>query len=88
MLDSVLGVQGRLLVFMVKDFKLQLVSEREVKGAVYNVNPFQVPHHLVVYSGCASVGSPSHLDLPQATSAKGRLEREGCVRSCLYRAAV
>ena len=38
-----LGTQGRILVFLVKDFKLQLLSEREVKGAVYNVNPFQVP---------------------------------------------
>ena len=37
-----LGMQGRILVFLVKDFKLQLLSEREVKGAVYNVNSFQV----------------------------------------------
>ena len=35
-------MQGRILVFAVKDFKLQLICEREVKGAVYNVNPFQV----------------------------------------------
>lgn len=36
------GMQGRILVFAVKDFKLQLICEREVKGAVYNVNAFQV----------------------------------------------
>lgn len=35
-------MQGRILVFAVKDLKLQLICEREVKGAVYNVNPFQV----------------------------------------------
>ena len=35
-------MQGRILVFAVKDFKLQLICEREVKGAVYNVNAFQV----------------------------------------------
>ncbi|CAL5227828.1 g10856 [Coccomyxa viridis] len=39
--DEAESKKGRILVFMVKDFKLQLVSEREVKGAVYNVNPFQ-----------------------------------------------
>ena len=35
-------MQGRILTFSVKDAKLRLVSEKEVKGAVYNVNPFQV----------------------------------------------
>ena len=35
-------MQGRILTFSVKDTKLRLVSEKEVKGAVYNVNPFQV----------------------------------------------
>lgn len=34
-------MQGRILVFSIKNFKLQLVSEKEVKGAAYNVNPFQ-----------------------------------------------
>eukprot|EP00873_Tetraselmis_striata_P003032 jgi/Tetstr1/423296/TSEL_013995.t1 len=32
--------KGRLLVFQVIDGKLSLVTEREVKGAVYNVNAF------------------------------------------------
>jgi len=32
--------KGRLLVFQVTDGKLSLVTEREVKGAVYNVNAF------------------------------------------------
>ena len=35
-------MQGRILTFSVKDTELRLVSEKEVKGAVYNVNPFQV----------------------------------------------
>ncbi len=34
--------QGRILVFHVRENKLHLISEKEVKGAVYNVNPFQV----------------------------------------------
>ena len=33
-------MQGRLLVFLVKDRKLQLVHERETKGAVYCLCPF------------------------------------------------
>jgi DNA damage-binding protein 1 len=32
--------QGRILVFLVEDGKLQLVAEKEVKGAVYNLNAF------------------------------------------------
>lgn len=34
-------LQGRLLVFQVMDSKLTVVTEREVKGAVYNVNAFR-----------------------------------------------
>lgn len=34
-------VQGRILVFSVRDGKLHVIAEKEVKGAVYNVNPFQ-----------------------------------------------
>lgn len=33
--------QGRVLVFSVLDGKLSLVSEKETRGAVYNVLPFQ-----------------------------------------------
>lgn len=32
--------KGRILVFLVEDGKLQLVSEKETKGAVYNLNAF------------------------------------------------
>ncbi len=32
--------QGRILVFIVEDGKLQLVTEKEAKGAVYNLNAF------------------------------------------------
>lgn len=32
--------QGRILVFSVEDGKLNLVAEKEVKGAVYNLNAF------------------------------------------------
>lgn len=32
--------KGRILVFAVEDQKLQLVHEKEVKGAVYNINSF------------------------------------------------
>ena len=35
-------MQGRILTFFVKDTMLRLVSEKEVKGAVYNANSFQV----------------------------------------------
>ncbi len=35
-------LQGRILVFSGKGGKLTLVCEKEVKGAAYNVNPFQV----------------------------------------------
>lgn len=34
--------QGRILVFSAKGGKLNLVCEKEVKGAAYNVHPFQV----------------------------------------------
>ncbi|CAK0750170.1 hypothetical protein CVIRNUC_001969 [Coccomyxa viridis] len=39
--DEAESKKGRILTFSVKDTKLRLVSEKEVKGAVYNVNPFQ-----------------------------------------------
>ena len=29
------------MVFCVRDCKLHLVAEKEVKGAAYNINPFQ-----------------------------------------------
>ncbi|XP_073392348.1 DNA damage-binding protein 1 isoform X2 [Physcomitrium patens] len=32
--------KGRILVFLVEDGKLQLVAEKEMKGAVYNLNAF------------------------------------------------
>ena len=32
--------RGRILVFRAEDGKLQLVAEKEVKGAVYNLNAF------------------------------------------------
>ena len=34
-------LQGRILVFSALDGKLSLVSEKETRGAVYNVLPFQ-----------------------------------------------
>ena len=34
-------MQGRILVFSAADGKLSLVSEKETRGAVYNVLPFQ-----------------------------------------------
>jgi hypothetical protein len=34
--------QGRILVFSAKGGKLNLVCEKEVKGAAYTVHPFQV----------------------------------------------
>ena len=45
------AVQGRILVFSVHDCKLHLVCEKEVRGAVYSVNPFQVP--LPIYTTCS-----------------------------------
>jgi len=33
-------VQGRILVFIVEDGKLQLVTEKEAEGPVYNLNAF------------------------------------------------
>ncbi len=61
-------MQGRILVFMVKDFKLQLVSEREVKGAVYNVNPFQVVYLFPLQPACfcrthLAAGMPVHVSM-------------------------
>jgi hypothetical protein len=41
-------VQGRILVLAVRDGRLQLVAEKEVKGAAYNVNPFQARALLAV----------------------------------------
>ena len=32
--------QGRILVLLVEDGKLQLIAEKETKGAVYNLNAF------------------------------------------------
>lgn len=32
--------QGRILVFIVEDGKLQLIAEKETKGAVYSLNDF------------------------------------------------
>ena len=63
-----MGMQGRILVFMVKDFKLQLVSEREVKGAVYNVNPFQVTYIFPPQPACLSSYSPLQRDCPVQVS--------------------
>lgn len=37
---SVFCYQGRILVFLVEDGKLQLIAEKETKGAVYNLNAF------------------------------------------------
>jgi hypothetical protein len=37
---SPLILQGRILIFAVEDGKLSLVAEKETKGAVYNLNPF------------------------------------------------
>ncbi len=34
--------QGRILVFEIRERKLHLVAEKETRGAVYNVKPFQV----------------------------------------------
>ena len=48
-------MQGRILVFAVKDFKLQLICEREVKGAVYNVNAFQVIYLSLLACGLSGV---------------------------------
>lgn len=33
-------LQGRILMFMVEDGKLQLIAEKETKGAVYSLNAF------------------------------------------------
>lgn len=33
-------MQGRILVFIVEDGKLQLIAEKETKGAVYSLNAF------------------------------------------------
>lgn len=33
-------MQGRILVFLVEDGKLQVIAEKETKGAVYNLNAF------------------------------------------------
>jgi len=33
-------LQGRILVFIVEDGKLQLIAEKETKGAVYSLNAF------------------------------------------------
>lgn len=33
-------LQGRILVFTVEDGKLQLIAEKETKGAVYSLNAF------------------------------------------------
>lgn len=40
LLKYLLSGQGRILVFMVEDGKLQMVAEKEAKGAVYNLNAF------------------------------------------------
>ena len=40
LLKYLLFGQGRILVFMVEDGKLQMVAEKEAKGAVYNLNAF------------------------------------------------
>ena len=37
--------QGRILVFRVRDKRLQVVCEKETRGAVYNANAFQVDAH-------------------------------------------
>lgn len=56
-------MQGRILVFSVKDFKLQLICEREVKGAVYNISPFQVQIHLHFSVGVLCKGNaPSKIE--------------------------
>ena len=41
-------MQGRILVFSVRECKLHLVAEKEVKGAAYNINPFQARSVLVL----------------------------------------
>lgn len=35
-----MNLQGRILVFIVEDGKLQLIAEKETKGAVYSLNAF------------------------------------------------
>lgn len=39
-LSDFFSSQGRILVFIVEDGKLQLIAEKETKGAVYSLNDF------------------------------------------------